>query len=190
MDNQLQPPLRFQLIPCLLMSVFAAFYFAAYAPGPTPPPVKTTPPTIASMNREIAHDRLMRRYHTAEVVARRIYRENGCDSKWASPTARAAVDFNIPVSVLSALVFVESSCRPNIVSTKGAIGLAQINPRVWHYSPNELRDPEINLRAGASILVYYVHQSGLREGLHRYNGLGDASDDYSNRVLVIAGYQP
>jgi hypothetical protein len=40
---------------------------------------------------------------------------------------------------------------------------------------------------GASILASYVHRYGLKEGLHRYNGLGNPSSEYSDKVLIVAG---
>ena len=74
------------------------------------------------------------------------------------------------------------------MSEKGAVGLVQINPRVWRYSRRALQDPFTNLQIGTRILAAYIRAHGLKlkEGLHRYNGLGDPSEDYSERVLQAA----
>jgi len=181
--------LPMQLLPCAIMLVMALISFVADAPGPKPPAIRVRPQTVESMNREIAHDRLLQQYSEAQDAAARVYEAHGCDPQWAEATARAAVDYHVPSRLLSALVFVESSCNPDAVSKRGAIGLTQVNPQVWHYSSDDLHDPETNLRAGTRILASYIQQSGLREGLHRYNGLGDPSNTYSNRVLLVAGYR-
>jgi soluble lytic murein transglycosylase-like protein len=104
----------------------------------------------------------------------------------ANINKHVAVDSRLSARIVAAIVFVESSCRADAVSKKGAIGLVQVNPRVWRYSRRELQDPYTNLQIGARILAGYIRGHGLREGLHRYNGLGDTSDDYSERVLEAA----
>jgi hypothetical protein len=61
----------------------------------------------------------------------------------------------------------------------------QINPKVWgHYE--ELRDPVQNMRLGAKILKRYTNRYGVVEGLHRYNGLGNKTNSYAERVLEVA----
>lgn len=87
--------------------------------------------------------------------------------------------------ILAATIVVESSCRDSIVSPRGAVGLMQVNERVWKTGAN-LRNPETNIRVGAIILAAYVQKYGIREGLHHYNGMGDASSTYSDKVLAAA----
>jgi hypothetical protein len=58
---------------------------------------------------------------------------------------------------------------------------------VWHYSQEELKNPNRNLEIGASILASYVRRYGLKEGLHAYNGFGNRTDEYSTKVLTAAG---
>jgi soluble lytic murein transglycosylase-like protein len=96
------------------------------------------------------------------------------------------VDSRLSARIVAALVFVESSCPADAVSKKGAAGLVQVNPRVWRHSRRELQDPSTNLQIGTQILAGYIRGHGLREGLHRYNGLGVTSDDYSELVLQAA----
>lgn len=87
--------------------------------------------------------------------------------------------------IVAGTIMAESSCQPSVVSSRGAIGLMQINERVWKTGRN-LKDPRVNVEVGSRILGGYIHAYGVREGLHRYNGLGDSSDDYATRVLTFA----
>lgn len=43
--------------------------------------------------------------------------------------------------------------------------------------------------AGSKILAGYVRRYGLREGLHAYNGFGDPTSAYPDKVLLVAGYR-
>jgi len=152
-------------------------------PPRTIPASALTPETMTSIYRE---ERRQAEYVAAARAARQVLTANGCSGRYAAITGRAAVDSGLSPRILAALVFVESSCNPFAVSAKGARGLMQINSRVWRYSKRALQDPYINTKIGTHILAGYIRAHGLREGLHRYNGLGDSSQDYSARVLQAA----
>lgn len=158
----------------------------ANLPGPSPktlPGTALSPEAMTSMYRQ---ERRQAEYVAAAHAARQVLVANGCSSKYAAITGRAAVDSRLPARMVAALVYVESSCRADVVSKKGAVGLVQVNPQVWRYSRRALQDPYTNLQVGTRILAGYIRAHGLREGLHRYNGLGDTSEDYSERVLQAA----
>lgn len=125
-------------------------------------------------------------YQRAEESAGRVLVANGCSAAYAAQAGRAAVDNGMSPQIVAAVVFVESSCNPDAVSPRGAIGLMGINRHVWRHPARELRDPEANTQIGTTILAGYVRAHGLREGLHRYNGLGDETSTYSARVLQVA----
>lgn len=176
----------------IAMTVTASLGIAALVaqkatlPGPSPetiPATALTPVAITSMYRQ---ERQQAEYVTAEREARRVLTANGCSGQYAAMTGRAAVDSHLSVRMVAAIVFVESSCRADAVSKEGAVGLIQVNPRVWRYPRRTLQDPYTNLQIGTRILSAYIRAHGLREGLHRYNGLGDPSDEYSDRVLQAA----
>ena len=118
--------------------------------------------------------------------AARLYRRLGCSTHFAELTARNAVENSLPVRVLVALIVVESSCRFNVVSNRGAVGLTQVMPRIWKHSRSDLLDPEKNVSIGAKILADYSRKHGLRDGLHRYHGLGDDGQAYVGRVLELS----
>jgi len=172
-----------------ILGMIETVELAANLPGPQPShsrfanSERLTPEKMNSI-REREHRE--KQYAVAEIQARRVLVANGCADTYAKPIARAATDSHLPSRVVAAMVFVESSCNPLAVSPAGARGLAQINPRVWHHSVRELQDPETNIRIGTAILHRYVRESGLREGLHRFNGLGNASNTYADRVLEVA----
>ena len=154
-----------------------------------PKPIKVIAPTEQTLREEMRREQLEREYKRAAATAKAIYRRSGCRSTFAVETGRAAVDYGISPRVLAALVFVESSCNPNAVSGRASVGLCQVNPLVWHYTQAELKNPNRNLRIGASILASYVHRFGLKEGLHHFNGMGNPTDEYSSKVLIAAGIQ-
>jgi soluble lytic murein transglycosylase-like protein len=158
----------------------------ANLPGPSPKTLLAAPLSPEEVTSIYRQERRRAEYVAAVRAARQVLVANGCSSKYAAITGRAAVDSQLPARMVAALVFVESSCRANAVSKKGAVGLVQVNPRVWRYSRRALQDPYTNLQIGTRILAGYVRAHGLREGLHRYNGLGDPSEDYSERVLQAA----
>ena len=161
----------------------------ANLPGPSPESLSAIALGPDAMTAVYRHERRQAEYVAAVRAARRVLVANGCSSKYATIAGRAAVDSHLSARMVAALVFVESSCRAEVVSKKGAVGLVQVNPRVWRYSRRALQDPYTNLQIGTRILADYIRAHGLREGLHRYNGLGDPSDDYSERVLQAA-YRP
>ena len=144
------------------------------------------PLTPEKINSVWERERREKQYAEAVRQVRQVFRANGCSDRYADPVGRAAVDSHLPARIVGSLVYVESSCNPKAISPAGAVGILQINPRVWRHSRSELQDPETNIRIGTAILHRYVKESGLREGLHRYNGLGDPSDEYSNRILELA----
>jgi hypothetical protein len=161
--------------------------FANYGPTETPRPISVRTPTEHSIQEEMKNEQREKEYARATIVAQRVYHRNGCQGTFSQATGQVAVETGISPRVLAALVYVESSCNPNAVSGKRSVGLTQINPLVWNYSRDELRDPERNLRIGATILSAYVRRFGLVGGLHHYNGLGNISNSYADKVLTAAG---
>lgn len=147
----------------------------ANMPGPQPPIITATVISARQID-----------YQRAGETAARVMVANGCSDTYAPQAGRAAVDNGMSPRIVAAVVFVESSCNPDAVSPRGAIGLMQVNHRTWKYDAGALRDPEFNAQVGTRILAGYVQAHGLREGLHRYNGLGDGSDRYPARVIQVA----
>ena len=182
------PSARFLMAASIVSSLGAAAIVERKAnlPGPSPKTLQAIPLGPEAITSIWKQERRQAEYLAAARSARQVLVANGCSSKYAEITGRVAVDSRLSARIVAAIVFVESSCRADAVSKKGAVGLVQVNPRVWRYSRRELQDPYTNLQIGTRILAGYIRGHGLREGLHRYNGLGDSSDDYSERVLEAA----
>lgn len=87
---------------------------------------------------------------------------------------------DIEPELLAALMFVESSFYPNVVSSANACGLTQVVPR-WtggpetkgiKYTCQQLKDPETSVKVGAQILSYNIKVYGKgneNKGLCVYN---------------------
>lgn len=171
----------------LALTIVSAIY--VYAPSEGPAPIHVSAPTPESMQAQFDREAKQKAYDHAEEVAAHVMRMNGCSDEYAEAVGQAAVDNSVSPRILASLTFVESSCRANAVSGAKSVGLTQVNPKVWHYTTAELMDPYRNAQIGAHILATYTHRYGVKEGLHRYNGLGDETDEYAVKVLNCAGYK-
>lgn len=82
---------------------------------------------------------------------------------------------NIPVSLMRAVVETESHYQPDVLSSAGAVGLAQLIPkyhqhRAEKYHLNDLWDPYTNLIACADLLnELYLTKGNWRDALYGYN---------------------
>ena len=176
-------------ICCLLLSV-ALVPYRLLSAGAAPKPLCARAYSPEDLRAEFAREQKQKEYDRVEHIARKLFRSYGCRADLAPATARSAVDHNLNIRILTALIFVESSCRANAVSSKDAVGPTQVNWRVWRqYSRQQLLDPETNVRAGSKILAGYIRRYGLREGLHAYNGFGDPTNAYADKVFLVAGYR-
>lgn len=176
------------IILILMLTVSALVgSMARYMEPALPTPISVQAPTERLIKEEVKIERKQRQYEQAGQIAARVYRRLGCRTVYADATGRIATDLGLSPRLLAGLVFVESSCNPNATDHRGSIGLTQVNTKTWKYTKNQLKDPETNLRIGASILSTYIHRYGLVEGLHAYNGFGNHTEEYSTKVLTAAG---
>jgi soluble lytic murein transglycosylase-like protein len=85
------------------------------------------------------------------VSGARINWEN--QKRFLPLVAEAARDFQLDEALLHALISTESGYEPKAVSPKGAIGLMQVMPATGRrYGATDLKDPAVNIRAGARYL--------------------------------------
>jgi soluble lytic murein transglycosylase-like protein len=139
----------------------------------------------------------MARFHNVEIQqaeyrralreAIHVFERNHVTSQYASLVAESSLAYSIRPRVLAALIVVESHGDPHAISARGAVGLTQIRPELWNSRRADLLVPEKNVPKGAEILAEYTKRYGLREGLHAYNGFGNAASDYAEKVLQTAG---
>ena len=91
-----------------------------------------------------------------------------------------AIKNDLEPELLAALIFVESSFYPNVVSSANACGLTQVVPK-WtggpetkgiKYTCQQLKNPETSIKVGAQILSYNIRVYGKgneNKGLCIYN---------------------
>ncbi len=103
-----------------------------------------------------------------------------------------AEKFGIRREIIFAVIYVESSFRPKVVSKSGAVGLMQIKPDTFHdlqrrlkeeYSDEALTDPAVNIRYGTYYLSYlYNIFDDWNVTFAAYNGgLGNVRNWLSDR---------
>lgn len=97
------------------------------------------------------------------------------------------------VSLIKSVIQIESAWNPSAVSSAGAIGLMQVMPAnaiAYGYQPDDLYNPEINIKLGADILRTEINNYGLVDGLAAYNGGPKnrkiaATQAYAQNVLSV-----
>jgi soluble lytic murein transglycosylase-like protein len=99
--------------------------------------------------------------------------------------ALAETHFPLDPALLLAIAGVESSWRPWALGSKGEVGLCQVRPDIHGASATALADPAVNLRVAAKVLRHCFKRAGgdLAAAIARYNGRGEAADEYAARVL-------
>jgi soluble lytic murein transglycosylase-like protein len=105
---------------------------------------------------------------------------------WVRPIIyRAANATGVPAALLAALVRTESAWQPKVVSSAGAIGLAQLMPATaQQLGVTDPFDPEQNVMGGARY---------LREQLERFGSVKLALAAYNagpHRVVQYGGIPP
>ena len=109
-----------------------------------------------------------------------IYLQNKYPLKYATQIATYSTRYSLEPSLVSAVIYEESSFDPNSNSAKGAVGLMQILPETGRYIAGKLReedfaessltDAETNIRYGCYYLSYLSQRYGnLDNVLAAYN---------------------
>jgi hypothetical protein len=112
----------------------------------------------------------------------------------------AARKYNLSVKLLKAVAKVESNFRPDVTSSKGAMGIMQLMPgTAAGLGVTDGYDPEQNIMGGAQYLRMQLNRFGgdVRLALGAYNagpgavkragGVPSYSENYVNKVLGYAG---
>lgn len=142
--------------------------------------------TPQDIEQEMKREAQQKKFDAAAKQALAVFKKHPECRPYAGIVGENAVINGLPARVLAAMAIAESSCNPEAVSPTGDYGIWQINARVWKQRPSVLRNPAYNGAFAAHVLRGYVSQSGLVEGLHRYNGLGRPAGEYSDRIMMIA----
>lgn len=178
----------------LAIGLTAASLIIVHMPGPEPQTLRPQAPTVESLTAQLASEQKQAQYDEAEEISSRILRSHCGDDEYAESLAHAALDAHISVRVATAIMVIESTCRPDVVSPQGAVGLMQVVPSTWHVPAERLRDPDFNIRKGTAILAAYMQGRDVRAGLRRYNGTGEGctacDSEYPDKVLTVAYGRP
>ena len=108
---------------------------------------------------------------------------------------------DVDPTLLTALIIVESRFKPKAVSKSNACGLTQVIPK-WtggkatkrkKYTCNQLKNPEVSIEAGASILSWWIkyRKGNVRKGLCGYNAGFRGCEfggRYADAVLKVQRY--
>lgn len=178
----------------IVLSVALGVAFVLFKPYPTIAATNTPPGLPDFAQREYAE-----MMNAPIEVALVFGHARGCENaapELVNTVAHAAVSAHMPPRVLAATIAVESQCDRFAVSSKGAIGLAQVMPKIWNPRFNfadryNLFNEADNVRVGAAIMSALIREHGLQRGVQLYNGAGVGCDTcdagYSTRVLALAG---
>jgi hypothetical protein len=139
-------------------------------------------------------------FRTAPLEVAKVFgRTPGCADAGADliqATAKAAIEAGLDPRIFAATIGIESSCNSYATSTRGAIGLSQVVPRVWFSKYDfagryNLLNVDDNLHVGAQIEAGLIAEYGVEGGLRHYNGMGTISADYdagyTSKILTLAG---
>jgi len=134
----------------------------------------------------------------------RMLAKYGVDSGLRQRVAHAIVassrKYNVDSRLVASIMIVESRANPFAISDADAIGIMQIHLPTWGPVADKqginLFKIEDNVDLGVRILKGYMAESGMWEGVARYNGSGadpvsqQATNDYVQKVQRIYGIEP
>ena len=108
----------------------------------------------------------------------------------ATNTIKLCKEYNISSRLVIALMEVESSFDPYVISKVGARGLLQVRPSVWEKelgisTRNSLHNIETGIEFGIKILIIYLNNSNnnLTQALQKYNGAAGCTR-FSSKVYA------
>lgn len=170
----------------------------AFAVAPSEPaaPVATSAAPDGTTSREAA-SAAASSPAAALVPADRLYLE--------PILTQAAVEYGVPVDMILAQAWAESSWRTDAVSNKGAAGVLQLMPKAVEFVSKNLlkldheldvRDPAANARMGARYMQHLLMRTegDMRQALIAYNqglaglrrhGPYPAAEQYADKVLAL-----
>jgi soluble lytic murein transglycosylase-like protein len=89
---------------------------------------------------------------------------------WDEIIKRYSQEFGVDPELVRAVLFVESSGKPNIVSRKGARGLMQLTRATADYmNVKNVFDPEENIKAGVKYIAWLIKKYDETNALLAYN---------------------
>jgi len=161
---------RLALLPIAVVPLAALMAFTvAQVAQPLPPVVKDLALPSQAASPVVRPD-------DVEAFAQRLEQVFGLGTDRALTFSdwilEASWRYQIEPEVIASLIHTESSFRKRVRSWAGAIGPAQVMPKIWRdfCGGFDLRDPEQNVYCGAKVLAFYRAECGdLDCALRLYN---------------------
>lgn len=127
------------------------------------PPIYFDGTQVLTCDADFQKDPLLEEKNTLKEILISSFNVDASEVDWwASEITEAAMENDVPIAILTALVATESTFRHD---PKGRydyiVGPAQVNVNYWQgVQGYDLNQPEDNLRAGAYVLRYYYELCG------------------------------
>jgi soluble lytic murein transglycosylase-like protein len=183
------------LLSLVMLSASTVRLDAVAAVASRPPAARTGAPKVVTEARQVrllgSNGATQNIAALAGVIAKRYRISEDATRELVGTAYAEGASIGIDPLLIVAVMAVESRFNPIAQSEGGAMGLMQVIPR-FHADKfdatnrTSVLEPHTNIQVGARILKEYISRGGTEvAGLQLYNGsLGDASNAYSNRVLV------
>lgn len=128
-------------------------------------------------------------------VAKVFGRGRGCqdaDTDLINLIVDRSINYSVDPKLVASVIIQESQCDQFAVSSKGAIGLMQVMPKIhqeqFDFSKINLFNPRDNIDVGIHILSDLIEQYGETEALRRYQGVGaNGNENYVSEVSARMG---
>jgi hypothetical protein len=135
-------------------------------------------------------ERFLKRHEVDESQLNRV----------AQSVVASARKYNLDPKLIASIMIVESRANPFAISGSDAIGMMQIHLPTWGHTADlegiNLFKIEDNVDFGTRILKDYVRESGLWQGVKRYNGWNaddpeseHSAEEYLAKVQRIYTFQ-
>jgi hypothetical protein len=140
-------------------------------------------PAEPSLQSEAVDDRL-------EATLLRVNPRLGTvtTSRIRSAVERCSDQQGLRAELVLAVILVESSARPHVRSSAGAVGLMQVMPHMFRQLglPGNVAHLEANIEAGCLLLADNIRRLGEEDGISTYFwGRRIRGDDYLRRVQAV-----
>lgn len=139
-------------------------------------------------------------YHDGPFEVAKVFgRSQGCksaDGDLIKYTSDASIKAGVDPRIVASVIAVESECNQFAVSSRGALGLMQVEANTWknHFDFGgdvNLLNRQDNIKTGATILARLITVYGTTDGIRRYNGTGvgceTCDSGYTSKVMAMAG---
>jgi soluble lytic murein transglycosylase-like protein len=169
---------RTRPLSALAWLVVLGLYLAVGSPAE--PPRESA---MAISNGPLSHAEIVAKLREVNPLLGRVR-----EARVADAILRCSDDHGLSPDTLLSIIIVESSARPHVRSSKGAVGLMQVMPHMWRdlRAAGNIVHIESNIEAGCTILADNVRRLGEDDGISAYNwGSWIRSDSYLRKVKAV-----